>query len=202
MGHTGNLCNTSTGLCVTGCLTDADCAPADWCNAVAPMPGMCVSKLDNGTPLPSMPTSVATCSAAVGMRVCKSGVCDTKDNTCGYANGDGPCASDGQCRNDSCFPTSMTCVTHCQQDSDCPSTDYCEPETGSCMPKQPDGKPCSGNNQCQLGDCAESVCGGPAIGSGNGLLCAAPASQDPRGTGLAVWGLLLATAGLARRRRR
>jgi MYXO-CTERM domain-containing protein len=136
------------------------------------------------------------------MRVCKSGVCDTKDNTCGYANGDGPCSSDEQCRNDSCFPTSMTCVSHCQSDADCPSTDYCETENGSCMPKQPDGKPCSANDQCTSGACSQSVCGGPAIGSGNGLICAAPASQDPRGAGLAVWGLLLAVAGLARRRRR
>jgi len=25
--------------------------------------------------------------------VCQSGVCDTKDDKCGYANGDGPCLS-------------------------------------------------------------------------------------------------------------
>jgi MYXO-CTERM domain-containing protein len=201
MGHTGNLCNGSTGLCVSGCLTDADCAATDWCNGVAPTPGMCVPKLDNGKPLPSMPASVSTCSPAVGMRVCKSGVCDTKDNACGYAPGDGPCSNDEMCRNDSCNPNSSTCVGPCQKDADCPTADYCA-TNGSCVPKQPDGSPCTADDQCVNGACSETVCGGPAIGSGNGLICAAQPSRDSRSGGLAAFGLMLAAAGLARRRRR
>src|SRR5262249_23164398 len=79
-GHTGNVCNTTTGLCVSGCFSDTDCNATQWCDAVAPAPGMCQPKLANGTPLPTTPSTVSTCMGNVGMRVCQSGVCDPKDN--------------------------------------------------------------------------------------------------------------------------
>ena len=34
-----------------------------------------------------------TCTPAAGALTCVSKVCDTKDNECGYANGDGPCTA-------------------------------------------------------------------------------------------------------------
>jgi hypothetical protein len=200
-GHTGNICNTGTGLCVAGCLLDTDCTSADWCNASGSTPGMCVPKLPNGTALPSTPSSVAMCTAAVGARVCVSGVCDPKDNTCGLANGDGVCADSEQCRNNSCDSATMTCVMPaCAVDAQCPSGDYCT-TAGACAPKLPLGQTCSGNNQCQSGDC-QQVCT-EIIGSGNGLSCAASESRSTgEGGGAALVGLLLAAAGISRRSRR
>ncbi len=203
-GHTGTVCNTTTGLCVSGCLSDSDCnTTTDWCNGTPPAAGMCVPKLANGTVLPSTPSSVATCTAAVGTRVCVSGVCDTKDNTCGYANGDGPCTNASQCRSDTCAGTSMTCVpTGCSNDSECPTGDWCNTMTAACLPKLPSGSDCSAADQCISGACDNGACDG-IVASGNGVLCSAsPAQGQGDGSGLAAFGLALAAAALTRRRRR
>ena len=64
----------------------------------------CTPKLANGSrcrPIAAHtnPTLDGTCTPAAGALVCSSGVCDTKDNDCGYANGDGPCTgADGDDR--------------------------------------------------------------------------------------------------------
>ena len=39
------------------------------------------------------PPLTGTCTAAVGTAVCTAAVCDTADNECGLANGDGPCTA-------------------------------------------------------------------------------------------------------------
>ena len=236
-GHkSGPLCDTSTGACSTACHADADCEASAWCNAPAGGSGACVPKLDNGTKLPASPSTVATCSPAVGMRVCKSGACDTVDDTCGLANGDGPCSngavcrsgacdgkdmkcgllpadgpctSDAVCRTGTCIVTTQLCSpvigpSGCKTDSDCKEGNFCKSD-GTCSPKLPDGATCSGATQCKSGACDSQKCDG-LIASGAGLLCAAsPGSGSPGsgdGTGAALLGLMLATAGLARRRRR
>src|SRR5262249_27153694 len=123
-GHSGNVCDTTSGLCITACHTGADCSPSDWCNAPAGSVGMCTPKLDNGKPLPMMATEVGKCDETVGMRVCKSGVCDKKDDACGYADGDGPCTAangDAVCRSTVCAtagPNQGVCVA-CTMDSQC-----------------------------------------------------------------------------------
>jgi hypothetical protein len=162
---------------------------------------MCVPKLANGTPLPSTPSSVATCTAAVGARVCASGVCDPKDNACGLANGDGVCEASAQCRNDSCDETTMTCTqVACSVDAQCPTGDYCNP-AGQCAPQLPLGATCSAADQCQSGTC-QTVCTA-IVGSGNGLVCSAsPSRSTGEGGGAALVGLLVAAAGLSRRSRR
>ena len=202
-GHTGNVCNSTTGLCVTGCLSDTDCPSGDWCNGMAPATGTCVPKLANGTVLPSTPAAVATCTAAVGTRVCVSGVCDAKDSTCGYANGDGPCSNVSQCRSDTCIAASMTCepTGFCSGATDCSAAEFCD-SSGACAPKLPSGAACAGAGQCQSAACDQGVCDG-ITASGNGVLCTA--SSAPRsggGDGVAMFGLALAVAGLSRRRRR
>jgi hypothetical protein len=199
---TGKVCNTTSGLCVAGCFQDSECASGQWCNSpAAGTAGTCVPKLANGTPLPATPSSVATCTSAVGARVCVSGVCD-KDNACGLANGDGPCTDPNVCRTDMCDSAKMVCgAPGCAGDSDCPAADYCA-ATGTCTPKGPLGATCAGNNQCQSADCVGSVCSA-IVGSGNGLTCAArPGNDTTRDEGGAMFGLMLAAAGLARRRRR
>ena len=44
-----------------------------------------------------------TCSVAVATAVCATGVCDTTDNKCGIALGDGTCTLGAQCRSGACI---------------------------------------------------------------------------------------------------
>jgi hypothetical protein len=141
----------------------------------------------------------------VGARVCVSGVCDPKDNTCGLANGDGPCTSNGECRDDVCNAPdggTGTCgpPAGCTSDAGCPAGDYCG-SGGTCTPKMPTGSSCSANDQCQTNDCELGVCSSTVVASGNGLVCTArPGDARGEDTGAGV-ALLLAALGLARRRR-
>ncbi|HEX3853662.1 MAG TPA: hypothetical protein VHW01_22005 [Polyangiaceae bacterium] len=201
-GHTGNICDTGSGLCVTGCHADSDCDASHWCTGTTDTLGSCVPKLENGTPLPSTPATVMTCSPDVGMRVCVSAVCDPKDNACGLAPGDGSCTDSEQCRNDTCDQTTMTCTTTtasgCMSDADCPSADFC-PSDGTCTPKLPMGTTCAGPNQCQSGNCTDAVCS-TIVGLGGG--CAMRPTGGSNGSGAAgMFALLLAAVSIARRRR-
>src|ERR1700688_3233741 len=94
-----------------GCNVDADCAGNTWCNEAA---HTCTPRLANNTSMPSDPAHTnpilnGTCTTAAGQLVCASGVCDTNDNRCGFANGDGPCISGTVCRSGVCG-TGGTCV--------------------------------------------------------------------------------------------
>jgi hypothetical protein len=90
-------CN-SAGVCgppaTVGCTVDSDCSSAQWCDTSK---SACVAKLSNGTAVPNVtghsPTLNGACLDGVGSAVCSTGVCDTKDNLCGYAFGDGPCTA-------------------------------------------------------------------------------------------------------------
>jgi hypothetical protein len=202
-GHPGgSTCDTTTGACTSACTTDADCPSGDWCTAPTGGTGTCVPKLANGTPLPSTPSTVATCSASVGMRVCVSGVCDPKDNACGLANGDGTCTANAECRDMTCDTTTSTCgpPAGCTSDAGCPAGDYCG--NGMCTPKKPTGAACTADDQCATDACAQKVCVNSVIGSGSGLLCAARPGGGARGEGGAALAFLLAALGVARRSRR
>jgi hypothetical protein len=228
VGHAGTTCNTATGACAVGCTADAECQATEWCNAPDHGVGVCVPKLDNGTHLPTEPSTVVTCSAAVGARVCVSGVCDPKDDSCGLDNGDKTCTTDAACRNGACETSDKTCgwldghacttdavcrtstcdttkgvcgAQGCTKDADCQTTEFCAAD-GACKPKLPDGDPCAANNQCQSAACHSKVCDG-ILAQGNGVACAArPSGSDGQGTGAVIFGVMLAMAGLARRRRR
>jgi hypothetical protein len=198
------VCDAATSTCVpaTGCHSDADCKSDQWCDAAPGAAGACVAKLDNGKPLPSSPPDVSTCTGDVGSRVCKSGVCDPADDECGLAPNDGPCAADGECRNGDCDTTKQKCAggpVPCAADTGCAAGDFCE--AGSCVPKLPVGAACDRSSQCQTAACDDQVCNG-VVGSGNGLICAARPTGGPDGDGsVALLGLMLAAAGMARRRR-
>ncbi|HEY3820770.1 MAG TPA: L-type lectin-domain containing protein [Polyangiaceae bacterium] len=137
-------CNTTTGTC-TGCDVDADCAKGNWCDENV---HTCTATLANGVAVPNdpphtSPTLNGTCTADAGTLVCQSGVCDTKDNECGYANGDGPCtAGNGAlvCRSGTC---SLGGVCEppgaCASDADCTGGNWCDESTATCTPKLANG---------------------------------------------------------------
>jgi hypothetical protein len=177
-GHPGGAaCDAKSGACVTGCTADADCAKTEWCAGGPGAPGVCTKKLANGAPLPKSPEAIAHCTPEVGARVCASGVCDPKDESCGLAAGDGPCAGDEECRGTTCSAATKTCALPagaCASDADC-AGGTCR--SGACVPKPAAATP-------------------PAEESGG---CAA--SGRGRGDGaLATLGLAL--VALAARRRR
>jgi hypothetical protein len=132
--------------------------------------------------------------------VCASGVCDPQDNLCGLAAGQGTCANDDQCRNDSCDSTTAACAAGCASDEACDPGDYCKSD-GSCSPKLPTSSRCAATNQCQSGDCVKGVCN-TIVGSGAGLLCAVRSVGSSSSSVPCLFGIFLVASGLARRRRR
>ncbi len=125
--HPGPFCDTGTGACTTACQTDAECGAGNWCNSFSG-PGMCEPKLPDGQGVAGQP-----CTPTLGMRACIAGVCDSNDNLCGYANGDGPC-SGGDAGNGAAVCRSGICATTgtnsglceaCSVDGDCPSGEVC-----------------------------------------------------------------------------
>jgi hypothetical protein len=124
-----------------GCNVDADCTGGQWCDESM---HMCTAKLANGTAVPSdpphtNPTLNGTCTAQAGALVCTSSVCDTADNKCGYANGDGPCtvANGGTvCRSGACS-VNGTCepAGSCNVDADCSGGLWCDESMHGCTPQ-------------------------------------------------------------------
>jgi MYXO-CTERM domain-containing protein len=101
-----------------------------------------------------------------------------------------------------CDPATMTCSSiGCTKDTDCPAADFCKSD-GTCTPKLPNGKACDASSQCQSDLCQDKVCNG-LVASGNGLICAVTGGAGSSGDdgAFGVLGLMLAAAGLARRRR-
>jgi hypothetical protein len=124
---------TGTGM---GCSLDNDCASGYWCNETAKS---CASQLPNSAMMPmdsghTDPVLNGRCSAQAGALVCESGVCDTNNNECGYAVGDGPC-------------TGLTSTVVCQSGA-CSVNNTCEPAGG-----------CNVNGDCSTGySCSTHAC--------------------------------------------
>jgi hypothetical protein len=143
----GETCNGTTecrvGTCTGGtcqvpvvCTTDSQCTATQFCNTAT---SACVAKLGNGTDIPTIaghtPALTGVCNAAVGTAVCTSGVCDTGDNKCGFANGSGTC-------------TAGTAGTVCRSGS-CGGDGVCGRQGG---------ETCNGTNECRVGACTTGVC--------------------------------------------
>jgi hypothetical protein len=130
-----------------GCTQDGNCPTGQWCNETS---HACTPTVANGGAVPtdgahSNPTLNGTCTTAAGTLVCTSKVCDTHDNDCGYANGDGPCTAASAatvCRSGACS-SNGTCEAAggCAVDSDCPSSNWCDESTHTCTPKVANGGP-------------------------------------------------------------
>lgn len=196
-GHSGTICDSTSGLCKNGCNIDADCPSSDWCNEDA---HTCTTKLPNGTPLPGAPERVTKCTAAVGAAVCQSAVCDSTDDTCGLTEGVGPCESGEQCRAGDCNSETKLCQSGCTSNADCSANQYCA-TSGACKPLLPVGAQCDSESQCQTHDCRNKVCS-TIVASGAGVACATRAvgsSGADWGAGLLV--ALIGAAASVRRRR-
>ena len=116
-GNASTVCRS--GLCSAGgtcvaagaCAVDGDCT-GGWCKVSTTT---CAGKVPNGAALPSdsahtTPVLDGTCTAAAAALVCASGVCDTADNLCGHADGNGPCTAANAaavCRSGSCRATGV-----------------------------------------------------------------------------------------------
>jgi hypothetical protein len=137
----GGACSTSLKCMPSGgCLVDGDCSSAQFCNTATKA---CTAKLTNGTAIPTIaghtPALAGTCSAPVGTAVCIGAVCDTADNKCGLADGDGPCTvgnAGAVCRSGACS-AGLTCIAPgaCASDGDCTATQFCNTQTKLCAPK-------------------------------------------------------------------
>jgi len=198
-GHMGNICDTTSGLCKTGCNIDADCPINEWCNDDE---HTCTLKLPNGTPLPDAPERVTKCTAEVGSAVCQSGACDAADDSCGLALGDGPCGNADQCREGLCNSETQLCQTGCTSNADCSTDQFCRVSTGACLQRLPVGQQCESDNQCKSNDCTNNVCSS-LVASGAGVACATRSV----GGSAADWGAgvmlsLLGAAAFTRRQRR
>jgi hypothetical protein len=136
-------CDSEAGTCgvAPGCRQDADCDSAQYCDTTD---SECKPKLDDGVDVPVVggqtPGTTGTCSAETGKKVCKSDVCDERDDKCGYANGGGSCdATNAEtvCRSGACGGD------------------------GQCGFDDAEGS-CTGSNAvtvCRSGMCAGGVCG-------------------------------------------
>jgi hypothetical protein len=175
----GDYQSTATIMCATGA---PYCSPTGYC-------GFCTQNSDCATTNAvhtgvycntTTGACVTTCSADAD---CGPGnVCDSKDQKCGYANGDGPCTSANAasvCRSGTCGKSSLECTpagsNACAGDSDCvPGKTYCNGSTFSCVPTLANGQPIPGDPihsatctatigeaVCASGSCATS---GPNIG--------------------------------------
>ena len=178
---TGLQVVTLTGN-VSGCDLDTQCTAAQFCNTVS---ATCVPKLANGTPVPVLaghtPPLAGVCTPADGLAVCVSGVCDTKDNDCGYADGDGPCTpADGGtvCRSGACS-TNGTCepAGGCNVDADCTGGKWCNESTSTCTPKIPNGGMIPTDPK-HMGPTLDSMCtAGAATLTWVSMFCAATATS-------------------------
>ena len=136
----GNVCGPTPG-----CNADSDCSGGTWCNETS---HTCTMKLTNGVALPSdpahaNPTLNGVCTAAAATLVCASGVCDTADNKCGFANGDGPCTSGNGsvvCRSSACSANGMCQPAGgCNIDADCNGGEWCKQSAHTCTPSLTNG---------------------------------------------------------------
>lgn len=142
------FCRAADAKCVS-CLADSDCGGGTpWCDVGV---GTCRARLANGSALPvdtahTSPVLDGVCSGPAAVLTCSSGVCDTRDNQCGYANaGASVCtvASAGTvCRSGACSASASVCVPAggCAADTDCnTASEWCNVSTLSCVQKSTNG---------------------------------------------------------------
>ena len=160
--QTGGRVHVISGFPLPDCTEDVGCAPNHWCSADV---NKCAAKLVNGAAIPTQPTHMpalnGTCNAAASA-ICASGVCDARDDACGFANGapstctattgptacrSGICDDDGICGyangNGTCSPDGGASRTTCRSGV-CGSDGKC----GLGL-----AEPCTTSTDCRSADC-------------------------------------------------
>jgi len=175
--HAEALCQSGkcsvSGVCqpaaVGSCWVDADCAPAQYCDAVTLA---CQADLGAGAALPADRLHDGVCAAWISATVCASGGCNPITNTCagvagapcttaascvinvcsasgacGYGPGEGICRiSNGiaRCASGICS-TAGVCLSsapgNCWADADCAAGSFCSRATATCQTKLAAGAP-------------------------------------------------------------
>ncbi len=196
VGHPGGpKCDTVSGACGAGCVTDVDCAAGtEWCAA-----GVCATKTANGQPLPATAPVNGVCTVANGTRVCQSGVCDVTDNLCGLKNGAtcGPPTTSSRCRSGTCFAADNKCGLPAGQDcvtqNDCRSS-VCPP-SGKCGNCQNDAA-CGAVTSGQVCNDLAKTCGAGCRGTGgNGCAAGTTCTSTDATIGQCVQCVVDATCG-------
>jgi len=141
-GPTGLQVTALTGS-VAQCVADAQCAAGHFCDTAT---NVCTATLANGVAVPTVPGHTppltGLCTLAAGAAVCASGVCDTGDNLCGYADGDGLCVAGAApvCRSGECsVATVCEPAGGCERDGDCAAGQWCDESTTACAAQLANG---------------------------------------------------------------
>ncbi len=162
-----------------GCAQDAQCPNGQWCNNVSASPGACQPTIANGSPVTGSNCNATAGSApgTVGSRACTSGACDTSDNLCGLANGDGQCSSGVVCRSSVCDPAAGGGTGRCEQctktnTSNCSAgAPICDSSTETCVS-------CNGDNGAAA--TADCLAAAPYCPGGGGACTTCGAAGQPR----------------------
>lgn len=178
----GDHCERSddcpSGFCVDGVCCDSACDGAcEACSAAnkgSGADGVCGPVGAGGDPDAECedegPTSCGRTGSCDGAGACARYSTETQcsDSTCaagvrtppGSCDGQGSCvaAATEACQQGTC--DGPVCLGQCQSDAACPTGNYCEPASGACTPKLPNGDACQSNqaNRCVSGICVDGVC--------------------------------------------
>jgi hypothetical protein len=153
--HSGSVCNTSLGACVSACQADADCGPGNVCD---PKDHTCGLADSHG------PCTVQNAT------ICRSGVCGAASGVCLHGGG---CLQDGDCAGLAplCDLASSTCVA-CTVDHGLPGAHPCPSAASPVCAADGSCRACSGPL-----DCAGPAHAGPVCDSGRGS-CGLACSVD------------------------
>jgi hypothetical protein len=147
--YTGAAGTDGTSLCQTGIRT---------CNAAGTAWSACVGEVkpNCGANCFNLQTDLAHCGAcniACAPASCAGGVASAPTCTAGVCG-----LTQLSCNGFACGITA--CLTSCAVDGDCVAGNFCVPGRPSiCTPKQANGNPCTGANQCVAGICTGGLCG-------------------------------------------
>jgi hypothetical protein len=144
------------------------------------------------------PALAGKCTAGVGAAVCAAGYCDV-DDKCGFIDGHGPCSQANAatvCRSGNCTATNVCLATStgggCTADVQCLSSQYCSPQSKTCLTKIANGQPLpteDGHDPPLTGQCtaaaAAVVCAAGACDSSDGK-CGLIDGHGPCGNSAAV----------------
>jgi hypothetical protein len=162
----GTACAYDGVPCVTGAWCKYDVDGTSACAAMGAAGDACQSPQECRSGFCNYPKGVCDdggrtgdpCAAASD---CRAGYCDAGGHCAEYQAPGGSCAADGECSNGHCDPGTSRCglpdgATCSYADSDCQSGN-CDDTSHTCVPKLPDGSPCTSSVECESSYCNYST---------------------------------------------